>query len=852
MGSEQSSHANGTVKTKEPVEARGLIEFEVKSMSTESDNSYQTDVMADDVEFDEDDDDDDSLDTKSQDEQEPYSNLDEERSAILADCQKLMLMAQFFSHPEIPVKTTDHLAMARCYFDRASAPEVESFDDAETHAQIVADMAALKKLAIDYLHPELPVTVTDSTATARCYFNRASAPEVESVEDAETRAQILTDAVNLKRLAVDYMHPELPVKTTDSTATARCYFERASASEVESIKDTQTRAQILADAAALKKLAVDYIHPELPVKTTDCTATARCYFDRATAPEVESADEAETRAQILADAMTLKKLAVDYMHPELPVKTTDYSAMARCYFDRVSSPKAESVDDAEARAQILIDAAALKKLAIDYMHPELPVRTTDSTATARCYFDRASAPEVESVEEAETRTQILTDAVNLKRLAADYMHPELLLKMSDATATARCYFDRASAPEVESVDDAEARAQILDDAMNLKKLVIDYMHPELPVRTTDSTATACCYFDRASAPEVESVDDDETRAQIFADIAALQKLAIDYMHPELPVKTTDFTATARCYFHRASTPEVESVEDAETRAQILTDVVNLKKAAIDYLHPELPVKTTDSTATARCYFTRASAPEVESVEDAETRGQILTDAAALKKLAVDYLHPELSVKTTDYTATARCYFNRASATEVESFDDAETRAQILADAMNLKKLAVDYMHPELPVKTTDSAATALCYFDRASAPEVESFEDSEARAQILADAAALKKLAKVYMHPELPVAVNDPTVMARCYFNRPSADVLSFERHVTAVSTAEARARSDTEQFDFDDDVFHDVKASLKKFSRAHSFGLEEESRILDKQEEGNLSRSPSSVMLFDMGERSY
>jgi hypothetical protein len=290
----------------------------------------------------------------------------------------------------------------------------------------------------------------------------------------------------------------------------------------------------------------------------------------------------------------------------------------------------------------------------------------------------------------------------------------------------------------------------------------------------------------------------------------------------------------------------------EERSAILADCQKLMLMAQFFSHPEIPVKTTDHLAMARCYFDRASAPEVESFDDAETHAQIVADMAALKKLAIDYLHPELPVTVTDSTATARCYFNRASAPEVESVEDAETRAQILTDAVNLKRLAVDYMHPELPVKTTDSAATALCYFDRASAPEVESFEDSEARAQILADAAALKKLAKVYMHPELPVAVNDPTVMARCYFNRPSADVLSFERHVTAVSTAEARARSDTEQFDFDDDVFHDVKASLKKFSRAHSFGLEEESRILDKQEEGNLSRSPSSVMLFDMGERSY
>jgi hypothetical protein len=48
-------------------------------------------------------------------------------------------------------------------------------------------------------------------------------------------------------------------------------------------------------------------------------------------------------------------------------------------------------------------------------------------------------------------------------------------------------------------------------------------------------------------------------------------------------------------------------------------------------------------------------------------------------------------------------------------------------------------------------------------------EEIEARSQILADMTALKKAAADYMHPELPVII-DPAAMARCYFNRPSAD----------------------------------------------------------------------------------
>jgi hypothetical protein len=87
---------------------------------------------------------------------------------------------------------------------------------------------------------------------------------------------------------------------------------------------------------------------------------------------------------------------------------------------------------------------------------------------------------------------------------------------------------------------------------------------------------------------------------------------------------------------------------------------------VDYLHPELGVVTSDPTACARCYFDRASAPEQETAEYAEERRMALADAAALKKLAVDYLHPELGVVTSDPTACARCYFDRASAPEQQS------------------------------------------------------------------------------------------------------------------------------------------------------------------------------------------
>jgi len=270
----------------------------------------------------------------------------------------------------------------------------------------------------------------------------------------------------------------------------------------------------------------------------------------------------------------------------------------------------------------------------------------------------------------------------------------------------------------EDEDDEELleRLRILEDARKLKQLAVAFLHPEAPV-VADGTACARCYFDRASAPEQESAEDAEERVMALADAAALKKLAVDYMHPERGVETSDPSATARCYFDRASAPEQESVEDMEERMLILEDVQKLRDAARQYLHPELGVKTSDPTATARCYFDRASAPEQESVEDMEERAMALADAAALKKLAVDYMHPEVGVVTSDPTATARCYFDRASAPEQESVEDAEERAMALADAAALKKLAVDYMHPEIGVVTSDPTATARCYFDRASAPQ---------------------------------------------------------------------------------------------------------------------------------------
>lgn len=175
---------------------------------------------------------------------------------------------------------------------------------------ILQDMKQLKKYAQHYLQPERPVEV-DPLASCHNYFNRPSAPEQQE-DDGEERAQILIDALQLKKLAVDFLHPERPVITTDANACGRNYFSRSSAPEQE---DESERVRILAEARHLKKFAVDYLHPERPVATSDPCACGRNYFTRSSAPEEESFEDAEERMHILEDAEHIFNCGQPIQHP---------------------------------------------------------------------------------------------------------------------------------------------------------------------------------------------------------------------------------------------------------------------------------------------------------------------------------------------------------------------------------------------------------------------------------------------------------------------------------------------------------------------------------------------------------
>merc|ERR1711983_686789 len=171
-------------------------------------------------------------------------------------------------------------------------------EDAEERVQILADAAALKKEALYYNCPEAPVHV-DPTAFGRNFFMADSDSEVDEKE----HEQILVEATMLKELATNYQHPEVKVDSSDATLFGRNYFNRFDSSNVVSKEDAEERAQILADAAALKKEAVYYNSPEAPVHV-DPTAFGKNFF---TADSNSEVDEKE-REQILVEATMLKEL----------------------------------------------------------------------------------------------------------------------------------------------------------------------------------------------------------------------------------------------------------------------------------------------------------------------------------------------------------------------------------------------------------------------------------------------------------------------------------------------------------------------------------------------------------------
>merc|ERR1712166_189357 len=171
----------------------------------------------------------------------------------------------------------------------------------------------------------------------------------------------------------NYHYPEVGVEFVDPTCFGRNYFKSAEVVDAD-------HEQVLADVAALKELATDYHHPEVGVESVDSTCFGRNYFNSL---DVDESNDDNERKAVLAEVSALKKLAVDYHHPEVGVEFVDPTCFGRNYFNSLDS--VESIDDNEQKT-IFAEAAALKKLSADYHHPEVGVESVDSTCFGRNYL----------------------------------------------------------------------------------------------------------------------------------------------------------------------------------------------------------------------------------------------------------------------------------------------------------------------------------------------------------------------------------------------------------------------------------------------------------------------------------
>jgi len=351
----------------------------------------------------------------------------------------------------------------------------------------------------------------------------------------------------------------------------------------------------------------------------------------------------------------------------------------------------------------------------------------------------------------------------------------------------------------------------------------------------------------------------EERRQILEETKFLKLYATFHLHPEAPVSSDGF-ACGRNFFYRPSAPIQMTFEESEEKAQILEEAAKLKMYASFHLHPETPVVTTDPTACARNFFMRPSAPDQETVEEAEERENIIADAKALKMYATFHLHPELPVKTTDPTAFGRNFFSRPSAPEQDTFEEAEERMRVLEEAALLKQYATFHLHPELPVKTTDPTAFGRNYFSRPSAVEQEFMEDlSQPNPGVLEDIMVVSAASQEQEIHDEPC-------------DDVSSSFLSHSERLIALDAANAPHMTDDQplgdlsssyfshsyneenydgydnHFDLDEDISPEqLRASLSKVIVGnHNFDTHETFKSTkDEDDEGNLSRSPSSIMLF-------
>jgi hypothetical protein len=709
--------------------------------------------------------------------------------------------------------------------------------------------------------------ITDAPRFSAVASNNKNEEHFASSKNGPKTQPIETNLISLTDNTVEDDEETLSVVSTTTTESDDDDDDYDSSDDEEDDELDEfiaERKRVLADANDLKQLAMDYFHPEKSVVATEPTVFARNYFGRASAPtkydddddflttvsrardDCVDRDMEEERVRILKEAAEMKKIAEWYHMPNKPIATTDALAGASNYFSRVSIP---GCDDDDERERILQEAAELKKVADWHLHAYKKV-TVDPAVFGRNFFS-SSTPE-EIVEDESKR--ILEDVAELKKVADWYLHPEKKIEV-DPAVFGRNFF--SSTPE-EDTDLDDEHERVLEEAAELKKVADWYLHPEKKIEV-DPAAYGRNYFGPA---EDEDGELDDERERVLNELSELKKVADWHLHPEKKIEV-DPAACGRNYFGLSEQDDDDELDDE--RERVLEEVSKLKKVAGWYLHPENKIEV-DPAIFGRNYF----GPSVHDDDDelVEERERVLEEVADLKKVAGWHLYPESKIDV-DPTTFARNYYSLLAPVE----DDLEEEGErVLAEAVELKKVAGWHLHPEKPVASS-SINCASNYFKRAQVTEKDD-DDLEERERVLEEVAELKKIAIDYFHPEKPVAPSSVNC-SRNYFNRAFAkgdhseciQTQGYANHPDDIEQhyvmhdddyhqddyhhhddiSHSSFNSHGDHFDMDEDVFHGFRDSINAFR--DSVIHDQQTPIIEEEvdgKEGNLSRSPSSIMLFE------
>jgi hypothetical protein len=766
-------------------------------------------------------------------------NVSDERERVLSELAELKKVAEWHLHPEKKIEV-DPASFGRNYFSSLSAPEDEDDDLSDERERVLSEMAELKKVAEWHLHPEKKIEV-DPASFGRNYFLSVSAPEDEDDLDDE-RERVLSELASLKQVADWHLHPEKKIKV-DPASFGRNYFSSLSAPEDDDLDDERER--VLSELTSLKEAAEWHLYPEKKIEV-DPASFGRNYFSSLSAPEDEDDDLSDEGERVLSEMAELKKVAEWHLHPEKKIEV-DPTSFGRNYF---SSSALEDDDVGDERERVLSEMADLKKVSDWHLHPEKKIEV-DPTSFGRNYFS-SSSPEDDDVD--NERERVLSEMASLKEVADWHLHPEKKIEV-DPASFGRNYFSSSADPAEDKDDDlSDEGERVLSEMVELKKVVEWHLHPEKKIEV-DPISFGRNYFS-SSAPEDDDVDNDRDR--VLSELAELKKVAEWHLHPEKKIEV-DPTSFGRNYFS-SSASEDDDVDDEQER--VLSEMASLKEVADWHLHPEKKIQV-DPTSFGRNYFSSSADPGDDE------RERVLMDAFEMKKVADWHLHPDKKIEV-DPASFGRNYFSLPSAPEDEDdFDD--ERECVLSEMVSLKEVADWHLHPEKPV-TPSSVNCTRNYFDRPSANDDDLDEECEL---VISEMAELKQVANWYLRPEKPVAPSRVNC-ARNYFDRPSAkgnyadyvhtqgyanhtvhmedhyvmhhdDYHHYDYHHDDISHGSFQSHGD--HFDMDEDVFHGFRESINAFRDSVTAIHDQHIPIIKEEgdgKEGNLSRSPSSIMLFE------